>query len=69
MSDFEYLQQLQIRMVRLLTNRRNCDRDFPRTCSKASFHRLRLEIQNLMLKIENSMEAYGRYGNKREDWE
>lgn len=69
MSDYEYLQQLEVRMNDLLSERKRCVRDFPRRCSKASFRRLRLELQSLMLKIEKSMEPYSKYGVSRERWE
>lgn len=68
MSDYEYLQQLEILMNDLLTERKKCIRDIPRTCAKTRFRRLRLEMQSLMLKIERSMEGCSKYG-KHEDWE
>ena len=69
MSDFEYLKKLQRELIDTLSERKKVEKWFPRTCCKAKIRRLRLQIQEVMLRIENKMNGCCRWNGKREDWE
>lgn len=66
-SDFEMLKYLQNELVNILEERKKTDRWFPRSCCKAKVHRLRLQIQDVMCRIEQKCDTY--YKNGKEDWE
>lgn len=72
MSDFEKLEMLQNELIRTLEERKILADEFrskrekgewcccsliPRSCCKAKIQRLRLQIQEVMLRIERSMEG------------
>lgn len=69
MSDFEQLKSLQRELINTLSERKEVVKWFPRTCCKAKVRRLRLQIQEVMLRIEKKMNGYVRWNGKREDWE
>lgn len=55
MNDFELLQLLQKELISVLAKRKNAQNDFvTRDISKEKIHRLRLQIQEVMLRIERS---------------
>lgn len=66
-SDFELLKALQSELIRTLEERKKSKRWFPRSCCKAKIRRLRVQIQELMLRIEQKCESY--YKDGKEDWE
>ena len=67
MSDFELLKALQKELIKTLQERKKCNRWFPRSCCKAKIRRLRLQIQDVMFRIEQKCDSY--YKNGKEDWE
>ena len=67
MSDFELLVSLQNELLLTLERRKAVERWIPRNCSKAKIHRLRLEIQEVMLRIENKCTGTIKYDT--EGWE
>ncbi|MBO5715241.1 MAG: hypothetical protein J6S23_02465 [Clostridia bacterium] len=67
MSDFELLKNLQNELIKTLEERREVIGFIPRACSKAKIHRLRLQIQEVMLRIENKCEGLSRIS--KEKWE
>ncbi len=66
MSDFEMLKALQKELVTTLENRRKCEEITHDVC-KAKVHRLRLQIQEIMLRIERSCDSF--YKKTLEKWE
>ncbi len=66
-SDFDMLQILQSELVKVLNERKSVEKWFPRSCCKAKVHRLRMQIQEVMVRIESKCETY--YKNGKEDWE
>ncbi len=67
MSDFDLLIALQKELAAILDKRARIINDWvPRTLSKAKIHRLRLQIQEVMLRIENTCE--GSYIQGKEVW-
>lgn len=68
MSDFQLLQNLQRELIDTLIERKKVEKWFPRACCKAKVRRLRLQIQEIMLRIENSMGSM-RIRGEREAWE
>lgn len=52
MSDFELLKALQSELIFILEERKKVKKWIPRTCCRAKIHRLRLQIQEVMLRIE-----------------
>lgn len=52
MSDFELLKTLQSELISILEERKKVKKWIPRTCCRAKIHRLRLQIQEVMLRIE-----------------
>ena len=66
-SDFELLKLLQSELVEILIERKNTEKWFARSCCKAKIHRLRLQIQEVMLRIENKCDTY--YKKGKEEWE
>lgn len=67
MSDFELLKALQKEFIDTLSNRKKVVKYFNRTCCKAKIHRLRIQIQELMLRIEDKCEVF--YKDEKEKWE
>ena len=67
MSDFELLKALQEELIATLKERKKTDHYFSRSCCKAKIHRLRLQIQDVMLRIEQKCESY--YKDGKEKWE
>lgn len=67
MSDFELLKSLQNELIETLKERKKHSPYIPRTCCKAKIHRLRLQIQEVMLRIENKCDGYMKYD--KEKWE
>ena len=67
MSDFELLKSLQEELIGALKERKKTDCYFPRSCSKAKIRRLRLQIQDVMFRIEQKCETY--YKDGKEKWE
>ncbi len=66
-SDFELLKSLQNELIETLEERKKTDTYFSRSCCKAKIRRLRLQIQDVMFRIERKCETY--YKNGKEDWE
>ena len=66
MSDFDFLKVLQHELITTLENRKEV-RVISRDVSKAKIHRLRLQIQEVMLRIEKA--CYSTYKNRPEAWE
>ena len=68
MSDFELLKALQSELIFTLEERKKVKTWIPRTCCRAKIHRLRLQIQEVMLRIERKCE--GSYKSvELEGWE
>ena len=68
LSDFELLKALQIELVETLNERKKISKWIPRSCCKAKIRRLRLQIQDVMFRIEQKCE--GNYkGDDKEEWE
>lgn len=67
MGDFELLKALQCELIKTLEERKKSERWFPRSCCKAKIRRLRLQIQDVMFRIERKCESY--YKDGKEDWE
>jgi hypothetical protein len=65
-SDYELLKSLQSELIQTLEKRKKIDGWIPRSCCKAKIRRLRLQIQELMLRIEQNCNAYK---NDKEKWE
>lgn len=82
MSDFEKLKMLQDELIRTLEERiiltdeyrskrekdEWCSSLIPRSCCKAKIQRLRLQIQEVMLRIERSIEGSFYSTNGGEPW-
>lgn len=70
MSDFELLKALQSEMINTLEERKKLDSTncIPRTCCKEKIRRLRLQIQEVMLRIEQKCDP-SYYRKDKEDWE
>ena len=66
MSDFDLLKCLQKELVETLELRKLTNEWIPNICCKAKIRRLRLEIQEVMLRIERKCCCYKR---GKEDWE
>lgn len=67
MNDFELLIALQKELTDTLNKRADIvDGWVPKTASKAKIRRLRLQIQEVMLRIERSCE--GSYIQRKEAW-
>lgn len=66
-SDFEMLKCLQNELIKTLEERKKIDKWLPRSCCKAKVHRLRLQIQDVMCRIEQKCETHWKDG--KEDWE
>ena len=66
MSDFELLKVLQSELVETLEKRKNTEYITHET-SKAKVNRLRLSINEVMLRIERKCGSY--YRNEPEKWE
>lgn len=56
MSDFDLLQVLQKELVETLRERQTHSTYITQRTSKARIHRLRIELQEVMLKIERQCE-------------
>ena len=67
MSDFELLKSLQTELIETLEERKSVEQWIPRNCCKAKIRRLRLQIQEVMLRIEMKCEGSIKY--KKEGWE
>lgn len=65
MSDFERLNCLQEELNAVLNERMNFKGYIPKTCCKSKINRLRLELNEVMLRIERA--CCGNYKNK-ETW-
>lgn len=68
MSDFELLKTLQKELIDTLKERKRTKCWIPRSCCKAKIHRLRLQIQEVMLRIERKCKTYYKSEDK-ETWE
>lgn len=68
MSDFELLKALQSELISTLEKRRKVKKWIPKTCCRAKIHRLRLQIQEVMLRIERKCNGWFK-GEKSEEWE
>lgn len=70
MSDFELLKALQSELINTLEERKKLgpNNRIPRTCCKDKIRRLRLQIQEVMLRIEQKCES-PYYRKDKEDWE
>lgn len=66
MSDFDLLKYLQEQLVNVLNERKSIEK-IPNSCCKAKIRRLRLEIQDVMLRIERKCETFCKLG--KEEWE
>lgn len=67
MSDFDLLKCLQKQLVEVLNERQKLKDWIPNSCCKAKVRRLRLEIQEVMLRIERECETFMKDGKER--WE
>ena len=68
-SDFELLKALQSELIATLEERKNLSSGYlPRTCCKEKIHRLRLQIQEVMLRIEQKCDSPS-YSKRKEAWE
>lgn len=70
MSEFELLKTLQKRLIELLEERiQAMPKGYPNNCSrricKTKFRRLRLQIQEVMMRIENQFRDYD---IEKEEW-
>ena len=68
MSDFELLKSLQGELIETLNERKKTERYFSRSCGKAKVRRLRLQIAEVMLRIERKCDSCFKDG-KKEKWE
>lgn len=68
MSDFEILKALQSELIFTLEERKEVKKWIPRTCCKGKIHRLRLQLQEVMLRIERKCGGYYK-GGEPEEWE
>ena len=68
MSDFELLKALQSELIFILEERKKVKKWIPRTCCRAKIHRLRLQIQEVMLQIERKCNGWFKCENP-EEWE
>lgn len=68
MSDYELLKVLQTELVNTLDERKKITKWIPRYCCKAKIRRLRLQIQDVMFRIEQKCEGSFK-GNGKEAWE
>lgn len=66
-SDFDLLKCLQNELIEVLQKRRLVNEWIPNNVSRAKIRRLRLEIQEVMLRIERKCDGYCKHG--KEDWE
>jgi len=66
MSDFELLKALQNELVETLENRKKV-KYFTHETSKAKINRLRLSLNEVMLRIERKCGSY--YKHEPEGWE
>ena len=67
MSDFDLLKYLQNELIEVLNARKQVEEFIPNSCCKAKIRRLRLEIQEVMLRIERK--CVGWYKDGKERWE
>lgn len=68
MSDFELLKSLQNELIETLAERSKIKKWIPNSCSKAKLRRLRLHIQEVMLRIERKCNGYYKI-EETEGWE
>ena len=66
-SDFELLIALQNELINILEGRKNSNEWISRCYCKAKIRRLRLQIQEVMLRIENKCTSW--YKKEKEGWE
>lgn len=69
MSDFKLLEALQQELISTLQERKSNKGWLPNSCSKAKIHRLRLQIQEVMLRIERKCMTTYKLDDEREGWE
>lgn len=68
-SDFELLKALQNELIATLEERKKITSGYlPRTCCKGKINRLRLQIQEVMLRIEQKCDS-PYYSKSKEAWE
>ena len=69
-SDFELLKALQSELINTLEERKSLTSSYgvPRTCCKEKIRRLRLQIQEVMLRIEQKCDSPC-YRKDKEAWE
>lgn len=67
-SDFELLKALHSELVKTLEERKKINTLIPRSCCKAKIRRLRLQIHDVMFRIEQKCEGNFKCGDK-EAWE
>lgn len=67
MSDFDLLKTLQKELIDTLQERMNTHGWLPRSCCAAKIRRLRLQIQEVMLRLERDCNCA--YKNMVEKWE
>ena len=67
LSDFDLLKYLQNELIEVLNARKEVEEFIPNSCCKAKIRRLRLEIQEVMLRIERKCEIFWKNGKER--WE
>ena len=66
-SDFELLKHLQQELINTLQLRKD-SKYISKKCCKAKIHRLRLEIQEVMLRIEQGCTGWW-YHKAEDEWE
>lgn len=69
MTDFELLKALQKELIDALNERKKVGETYyvPKTCNKAKIHRLRLQIQEVMMRIEQKCGGF--FKKDKEGWE
>lgn len=68
-SDFELLIALQNELINILEERKSSKKWISKCCCKAKIRRLRLQIQEIMFRIENKCTALYKNENEKEGWE
>lgn len=67
MNDFQLLKGLQKELIDTLNERAKLNGDIPHSCGKTKIRRLRLQINEVMLRIERNCESYFKFAPEK--WE
>lgn len=68
-SDFELLIALQNELINILEERKNSKGWISKCYCKTKIRRLRLQIQEVMFRIENKCTTWYKNENEKEGWE